>query len=212
MFFKKYYYYILSVFGIWNNATYKSFRFSKPPLDEASAKITNKGAENRLKFSDEMSATISTRALCLMFIPQLAVVSMYAVATAGSPLLLYSAECRERLPPIILNNALEISQEREMNQSGANTSACERKVYWVVYLKSFRIYFELSRGIQYFIHLFQYITSFGLMYGNVLFWILLSMSILIPYSIASSLDVIVFVGKWFRVTDDDFSIIFAKRL
>ena len=27
---KKYYYYILSVFGVWNNAIYKSFRFSKP--------------------------------------------------------------------------------------------------------------------------------------------------------------------------------------
>lgn len=80
---KKYYYYILSVFGVWNNAIYKSFRFSKP-LDEASAKITDKGAKNCLKFSDEMSATISTRALCLMFIPQFAVVSMYTVATAGS--------------------------------------------------------------------------------------------------------------------------------
>ena len=140
---------------------------------------------------------------CLMLMPQLAVLSMYNVATAGSPLLVYSDECRERLPPIFVNNALEISQEREMNQSGATRSASERKLYWTVYLKSFRIHFETSRGIQFIISPFQYITSFGLMYGNIRFWILLSLIVLIPYIFVNSLDVVVFVGKWFQITDDE---------
>ena len=87
-----------------------------------------------------------------------------------------------------------------MNQSGATRSASERKLYWTVYLKSFRIYFEMSRGIQFFISLFQYITSFGLTYGNIRFWILLSLIVLIPYIFVNSLDVVVFGGKWFQMT------------
>ena len=61
----------------------------------------------------------------------------------------------------------------------------------------------MSRGIQFFISLFQYITSFGLMYGNIRFWILLSLIVLIPYIFVNSLDIVVFVGKWFQITDDD---------
>jgi len=236
---KKYYFFMLSVFGIWTKSTYKCFRFSDPrgeskdkitdddedlsvfgiwtdltykcsrfsPSSESKDKITDDDADNRTSFSDEMSATIVTRALVLMLVPQLAVVSMYAVATAGCPLLVFSKDCRGRLPPPFVDNALEISMERvekEMNKEGEKRSVRELKQYWVAYVKSYRIYLQLSRVIQYFISLFQYIVSYGLVYGNAKVWVLVSMIFLFPYIIVSSLDVVVFIGKCFQMTDDDF--------
>jgi hypothetical protein len=204
---KKYYFFMLSVFGIWTDSTYKCFRFSNPRI-ESKDKITDEDADNRRSFSFEMSATIVTRALVLMLVPQLAVVLMYAAATAGCPLLVFSEECRRRLPPTFVDNALEISMERvekEMNKEGETRSVRELKQYWVAYVKSYRIYFQLSRVIQYYISLFQYIVSYGLVYGNAKVWVLVSMIVLIPYIIISSLDVVVFIGKYFRMTDDDFT-------
>ena len=61
----------------------------------------------------------------------------------------------------------------------------------------------MSRGIQSFINLYEYATAFGLMYGDARLWILLSVIVLIPYIFVSSLDIVVFVGKWFQITDDD---------
>ena len=62
------------------------------------------------------------------------------------------AEDISRNLPLFITNAIKISREREMERTGLSAQEIHDKgEYWIIYLKSFRVYANLSRAVRYFI-------------------------------------------------------------
>ena len=78
-----------------------------------------------------------------------------------------------------------------------------RRAFWMIHLMALLIFFSESRAIECFIQVFLLVISIGVIYGNIRNWILIALIILVPYIFIQSLQVIIFIGKYFRISDDD---------
>jgi hypothetical protein len=202
--------YLKMIFGYWDDDTFACYNFHTKIDKQTRDKLdADDEAEQMKKFARELSAIVSTRALMLQFIPILTPLSMYAVMTSNCPPLVKSASIKEQLSPLLphAGNALQIIAAKEMKRFGSYEALKESKINWMLNLKSYKICIEHSRAFQYFLNLFQFASSLGFMYGDPNFWVIMTIAVLLPYSIILCLDVVVFVGKKIGLTDDDLRII-----
>lgn len=202
---RKYYLFLLMILGIWTDELFECFSFdtaSNFNPDDTFEKIVM----NKNKFSVDMRAIVAPRAITLMLIPQLTVLSLYTISTAGDPLFVFSDKCRGMLHQLYMSRSgsIEISRQREMRQGGFTTDARERGTYWIVYLRSFQVYTESSRVIRHLIMAFYVFESIGFMYGDINILVFFTLAIMFPYIAFTSLEVVVQVGKLFSIEDSDF--------
>lgn len=126
-------------------------------------------------------------------------------ALSGNPIFVFSNELRKYLPNLLETDALEsaiLLESFEQKESVAK-SARDRRVFWKVYIASMIIFARNSRAIQCFYQVFLLVVSIGIIYGDIRRWILAAVVVLFPYLLIQSLEVVILVGKKFRISDDD---------
>ena len=193
------------VMGIWTDELFECFTFETAsafnPEDSLEQTVGNRDA-----FSVEMRSIVAPRAITLMLVPQLTVVSLYAMSVAGDPLFITSNSCRGMLHTLYVNreHTIELSRQREKRTGGYTTDARERGVHWIVYLRSFQVYAESSRIVRHLVNTVYVLISIGFMYANVKLVIDITMLLLFPYIFFTSLEVVVQVGKILSIEDKDF--------
>jgi len=79
----------------------------------------------------------------------------------------------------------------------------DRRVYWSILLNALVIFVADSRAILYFYSTFFVIVASMIVYDDPEFWTWLALVILIPYLGIRSLEVLVYIGRYFQVNDDD---------
>ena len=202
---EKYYMFILVSFGYWNDKSYDSFEFDRDEYSLKDIKIDAQ-MDPRTSFAYLISAVICTRAVLLQVVPALTFFSMYAISISLSPIWVVSSRALERLPHLWVTNAIQVAKERESEGRDfrpGDMTPRDRRVYWSILLNALVIFVADSRAILYFYSTFFVIVASMIVYDDPEFWTWLALVILIPYLGIRSLEVLVYIGRYFQVNDDD---------
>lgn len=148
-------------------------------------------------YSQCLSAVISTRVVLLQVVPQLALLSVYAIATSSAPLFV-APGCKlyGKLFPLIITNPFERARLAEPLAKFRNTK-------WIIWLSGINIFVTQSRLMQHLVQLLTYILSISVLYApsskaSILFFA----CVFLPYCLAQSLVLIVGLWKAMDLSDE----------
>ena len=143
------------------------------------------------------------RAVTLMIFPALTPLSVYAVNSVSTPLLLLCNEARNFFPPLFLSNAFELAANDEMQRNYATSSAQDRGVYFTVMINALVFSIARCRAVNIMANLFKFGMVFGLMYGDVKAWLIASFIVLMPLQFVESLTIYELVMRRSGIIDED---------
>lgn len=179
--FMKYLIFFQVCLGVWTESSYKALGLDSDMILE--------GAEDYERpqlFSLQLTAIAASRAIILQITRILTPLSVYAMATSGSPILVFSVSMGNKLPKLIysINDCKDLARKRNLPENK---------------YQMFAILIEDSRLIQYFVQLTQFIFSIGFATAiNTSIWILIAVVIFIPYYF------IIYIFKYMAIVNDEF--------
>ena len=150
-----------------------------------------------------ITSLCAPRAVTLMIFPTLTPLSVYAVNSVSSPILLLCDDARRFFPPLFLSNAFELATNDEMQFNHATTSAMDRGVYWAVIIGAIVCKVTHCRAMSIVMNLFKFGMVFGLLYGNVNAWLIVSFVILMPIQFIENLTIYTLIGRRVGIVDGD---------
>lgn len=155
---------------------------------------------------DVIQAMIGPRTILLLIVPYLVPFSVFALGNVSSPLFLVSKNARKYFTPwfISLEDIMDRASGEEKSDGNFDSSAKERNVYWTVYVKAMDIFWKKSRAIQVFGNMFEFVLSIAILYGDVEFWLMLSVGIMFTFIFFQNIDVYIWIGRKMEINDYDF--------
>lgn len=143
-------------------------------------------------------------------------------AISSCPCFVYSKRVEKYLPELFYTDAIYEAIRNEESENKAakghtrteddKKDARDRRVYWAVLLSAFVIFVNNSRGIQFFLRTFLLIVSFGIIFGSPHDWTLAAVAVLFPFLLVESLQIVVFLGRMFKVSDDDLNLRYYEKV
>lgn len=184
----KYRTFLLACLGYWSDFTYKAYAI-KTEIEE------NSSRERKGYYSDCLEAAIAPRAIILQLVPYLTIFSIFAISTSGSPMFVSNTELAENIAPYF-----QIECFTRAVEQFEDTKYKTRD--WIVGLRGVSIFLLESRLLKYLFSAFTvFVSVYVLLFGVNMKIVVATVSILLPISLAHSLEVIILLGKAFNVKD-----------
>ena len=170
---------LLATFGIWNQLVIEEFdivnqfkeykelvgdaythEVSVSDGDNADDIFTKLDNDEKLEFSQYLSATITSRAMLLQILPNLTGAAILAADLSSCPLFTqFDVSFNNRLPPLLATNALEDARTLLLNESG-NTS--DKPSQAMTYYFATYIFFRNSRLIDFSKKIFLFVIGMAI--------------------------------------------------
>jgi len=152
-------------------------------------------SEMRTQVSSLLSAIVGTRAILFMLLPFCSLITTFAVATAGCPILLHNSETlRALLPPLFIPNSRDIAIER-LQRSGSTVYRSS----WIVYFTSWSIMVSESRFIQFLVATSKWFLAISILFFPDQTFLAICFGILANYCAFNSLGVIAHLAVLMRI-------------
>jgi len=172
-------------FGLFESTLYSSGkRITKPSEDAKRFHLLSQNSKSSGKMSEYLRAVVAPRAILLQIVPHLTILSIFAAATAGSPLLVTDPELSRYLHPLL---------------SMKSTS----KINWIKALEMVVSLFNESRIATFILQGYTVAVSVYILYFPVGRMVLLSVALLLPFCFVKGLGVVISLGKFFEVDTGD---------
>ncbi len=153
---------------------------------------------------DIVQSFCGPRAVLMQTVPHLIPLSIYSISSISAPLLLMSKRARQIFPPFVIKwkHALQRAEEDERIQLNQVSPASHRRVLWTIMVNAIDICFKSSRLAKILFNLLSIALTFGILYGDIFLWILVSF-VLVPYLLLLNLNVFTYFGRKMGINDYD---------
>ena len=192
--------------GCWTPETFEAYKFverTKEFSDDAGcdykgfkSKVTNQ------KLIASFTAIVATRAIILQLVPQLAILSVFTIATAGSPLIVQfptsvSRDDGNRVSKFIVRDCYKEAKEQEEEET-----RLKEHPFWIIILSAISTFVLDSRAFAFIARSYMVFLSIYVLYApptNTI--IAVTVLVLMPVALASALRFVVVLGRAMHVKD-----------
>lgn len=102
-----------------------------------------------------------------------------------------------------LRRDMEAAQDGTKERGEVEGREEDRTYTWRVYVSAGFIFVEESRLIQILFRLFQFSLSFFILFVSPIYWVYGSLALLLPFCIANTFPIILYIGGVLDIADDD---------
>ena len=206
--YRQYACFTLACFGFWTPYAVACFDV-KQRYDEI-ASLGQLG-ENKIRYKKEqfsrfLSGLIGPRAILFQIVPPLAVLSIFAIQLAPTPIFFPVGEGEERLlNDYLITAPFEEARRRLKEEEKLTDDELERKhIQWMVQLEGILIYFSESRGIQIVANLLQFALTLSALFPDHGFYAfgVGSLVLFLPQAMLRALKGVIYLGKYMGITDN----------
>jgi len=210
----KYCTFLMVSLGVWTSASIDTFRLLDTTVSMSEARLLASASRQQVDstmerdfkkhFTNTLFGLVAPRAVLCMLVPELAVLTVFATAMAGSPLFFakpaYLDDWLISLQSAMCTATRRCRDERERLHGGGHE---EEEQMWAVSLLSVAIMVEESRLVDVIFKLYQVAMAVGILYMAPRYWLLGSFAVFVPVAIAQSLQLVVYLGRSMGIHDDD---------
>jgi hypothetical protein len=200
---RKYYCFLCGCLGIWTDEIEKAFAFDEITSSlYLSRKDESDCCEDHDTYRTLLYINIGVRSIVLQMVPALTLLSVVVSTLSSTPLFVQSQRLSSKLPPLLIWNAWELSEEVYI---AANDIPSSDNLHWMLWLGSICIFMTRSRLLAFISNFLALMIPFLAINftEESMAMLVFILFILFPFVCAKTLSTIILIGRQLHITDSD---------